>query len=591
MHSVHDVLMNSTARGEIDTPLENQGDSASEIAVDTPELRSDEYWLFHLFPLHLTLPVLVTAATSAFVARIFTAVWWFPVLVAVIIVIVTLTPVRRVSLAHYLNRAISFRGRLFGKRSAAVQHSPFDVPLPDGGSYGMRWDGDRLITMLRIDAQPRTVTRLSPSGLLGEDVLPLAELARCLDQFDIRLAAIDVIGTGSRSAGTGPVARAYESILGPLPAVAHRTVWVVLRLDPLANAAAVDRRGGGGEGTLRAATVATRRVANRLAARGLSAIALSATEMSEAVAQLTLGAAPAEFHESADSLSHNGFHHVSYRMTPEALGPRGIAGVWSTPTVASTITVRLQRVPDSVRDTGSIAVTALARFTTRDTPCRVRPSGLVPLPGNQRRAMLFSLPLGSGVPALPLDSYLGPPDALDRVPLPIAGCGQLVGADSSGQGVALPLVSRQVRRVEVIGSALVAKQVVLRAVALGASVVVHTNRHDEWRPMVGRVGMPQALSLATWSAGSQQASSYRFATMVVFDGIAPSGQHSDATVLLLHRHGQMADGFAPDVTLLEDPATANLVTVRTESGETRVRMVATPDELRYVGAPPPAVPA
>ncbi|SUA41825.1 Type VII secretion system protein EccE1 [Nocardia africana] len=453
----------------------------------------------------------------------------------------------------------------------------------------MRWDGDRLITMLRIDAQPRTVTRLSPSGLLGDDMLPLAEIARCLDQFDIRLAAIDVISTGARSAGTGAVARAYESILGPLPAVAHRTVWVVLRLDPLANAAAVDRRGGGAEGTLRSAVVATRRVANRLAARGLSAVALSATEMNQAVAQLTLGAAPEDFEETTDSVVHNGFHHTTYRMTPEALGSRGIAEVWSTPTVTSTITVRLQRVPGAGPTTAattdaSIAVTATARFATRDAPCRVRTAGLIPLPGKQRRALLFSLPLGTGVPALPLDSYLGPPDALDRVPMPIAGCGQLIGADNSGQGVALPLVSRHVRRVEVIGSPLVAKQVILRAIALGASVVVHTNRHDEWRPMVGYVDMPQALTLATWSAGSQQASSYRFATMVVFDGIAPSGHHSDATVMVLRQHGPVADGFEPDVTLIEDPVTPNLVTVRTESGETSVYMVATPEELRFVGA-------
>ena len=48
---------------------------------------------------------------------------------------------------------------------------------------------------------------MSPSGLLGDDMLPLAEITRCLDQFDIRLAAIDVISTGSRSADTGAVVR------------------------------------------------------------------------------------------------------------------------------------------------------------------------------------------------------------------------------------------------------------------------------------------------------------------------------------------------------------------------------------------------
>lgn len=464
----------------------------------------------------------------------------------------------------------------------------------------MRWDGDRLITILRIDAQPRTVARLSPSGLVGDDMLPLAEIARCLDQFDIRLAAIDVISMGSRTAGSGSVARIYESILGPLPAVAHRTVWVVLRLDPLANAAAVHRRGGGAEGTLRSAVIATRRVANRLAAQDLSATVLSASEMNQVVTQLTLGAAPQDFTETQHYLSHNGLHHTTYRMTPEALGPRGVAAVWSTPSVASTITVRMQRLRGTESDGGyarsagasaeSVAITATARFTTRETPRPMRMPGLVALPGKQLRALLFSLPLGTGVPALPLDGHLGSPDTLSRVPVPIAGCGQLIGADASGHGVALPLVSGHVRRVEIIGSVLVAKQVILRAIALGARVVVHTNRHEEWRPMVDVVDMPESLSLATWSAGSQLAGSYRSATMVVFDGIEPAGHLSDATVMLLRRTGPLTDEFDADVVLVEDPSTAHLVTVRTASAVADVYMVATPGELGYLGGQQ-AVPA
>jgi hypothetical protein len=278
-------------------------------------------------------------------------------------------------------------------------------------------------------------------------------------------------------------------------------------------------------------------------------------------------------------------------MTPAALGPRGIAEVWSTPTVATTVTVRLQRARSGTSAAAqaaaaaNIAVTAIARFVTRDAPVQVHSPGLLPLHGKQWRALLFTLPLGTGVATLPLDGYLGAPDALAEVPMPITGCGQLIGADAAGQGVALPLVGGHVRRVEIIGSALVAKQVILRAIALGANVVVHTNRHEVWRPMLGYIDNKQALTLATWPAGSQQANSYRFASLVVYDGLTPATHHSDATVLVLRQNGPVPDGFEPDVTLIEDPYTANLVTVRTTSGETAVYMVATPEELAYVGAP------
>jgi len=205
--------------------------------------------------------------------------------------------------------------------------------------------------------------------------------------------------------------------------------------------------------------------------------------------------------------------------------------------------------------------------------------------GKQRSALLRSLPIGAQGPRLPIESYLGTPDSLADLFTPITGCGQVIGADSSGQGVALPLVGQHVRRVEIVGELLIAKQVILRAIALGATVVVHTNRHDAWRSMVAHVDSPQALSLGTWSAGSQQASSHRSATVFVYDGIPPSGHHSDATVIVLLAPGGVGEYFDPDVTLTEHPDTANLVTVRTATDTTTVFMVATPAEMNYLSAP------
>ncbi len=543
-----------------------------------------------MFPLRLVLPVLLLAITVALVAVVFDAPTYAAVAGGALIVLIGLVPRRGKCLAAFLAQEFAFRWHAFRHRSTAVSHAPFDVPLPDGGSYGMRWDGSRVITMLRIDAQPRSVTLLSPSGLNTGEMVPLPEIARCLHQFDIGLDSIDVISTGSRTSDAGQVARLYEQILGPLPAVAHRTVWVVLRLDPLANAPAVDRRGGGSAGTLRSAIVATRRVANRLAARNLTVSVLSAAEITAAVHELTRGAALDRLTETQHSVEHDGIHSATYRMAPEALGPRGLAEVWATPSLATTVTLRLRQAEGATtrpQDTGpaTISVTATVRFDSRDRPVAVKIPGLLPMSGKHRRALLENLPIATQGPELPIDSYFGTPESVADLVTPITGCGQVVGADSSGQGVALPLVGQYVRRVEIIGALLIAKQVILRAIALGATVVVHTNRHEAWRSMVAHVDAPQSLSLASWSAGSQQASSYRSATVFVYDGIPPSTHHSDATVMVLRSHRDGSYNFDAEVTLIEDPETANLVTVRTATGTTTVYMVATPAEMNYLGTP------
>ncbi|MGW0250965.1 type VII secretion protein EccE [Nocardia goodfellowii] len=579
----------TTADGE-NRETAPQSSPAPSAAPPATPLHSPYFWLFRILPLRWVIPVALVAVLASLVAVIFDASVWIAAGVCAGVLILGLVPLPgRKSLACWVDEELTFRWRAFRNRSATVNQAPFDVPLPEGGTYGMRWDGARLLIMLRVEAHPRTVTLLSPQSLISDDMMPLPEIAHCLNQFDIELASIDVISTGARTAGPGRVSHLYEQILGPLPAVAHRTVWVVLRLDPLANAAAVARRGGGATGTLRAAIVATRRVANRLAAQGISTVVLSAAEITAAVNQLTRHTPLEEFTETAHSVEREGIHYTTYRMAPEALEPRGFAAVWSTPTLATTVTMRLQRAAHAPREDNAqsraedIEVTAVVRFDTRDKPADVRAEGLVPLPGKQFRALLYTLPIAERGRQFNPESYLGKPDSLAALPMPIAGCGQLIGADPSGQGVALPLVGHQVRRVEVIGSLLVAQQMILRAIALGASVVVHTNRHDAWRQMVTDVGVPQSLTVAAWSAAGQQASAHRFANVVVYDGIQPSGHHSDATTVLLRSAPAVVeDHFDPDVTLAEDPETANLVTVRTAGVTTRVHMVATPDEMQYL---------
>ncbi|WP_324196665.1 type VII secretion protein EccE [Nocardia cyriacigeorgica] len=310
---------------EADNSAENpSGEIRSDIAVNAT-LRDPEFWLFRHIPLRRMVPLALLAAVAAWVALALDAPIAAVAGIGAAVLLLGAVPVRRAdprNLAGMVATAVAWRWRRARPGPADGGAEPFDVTLPEGGSYGVRWDNDLLVTMLRIDPPPDAMTLLRRGSLSTDQVLPLTEIGKCLSQFDITLTSIDVISTGARTAGNGVVAQLYDRILGPLPAIAHRTVWLVLRLDPLANAEAVDNRGGGRTGSLRTAIIATRRVANRLAAHDISVSVLTAGEMNAAVRRMCWGVPLDQFTETQNSLVHGELRLTSYEIGPELVGSR-----------------------------------------------------------------------------------------------------------------------------------------------------------------------------------------------------------------------------------------------------------------------------
>lgn len=561
-------------------------------------LHDQDFWVFRDFPLRLVIPVLLLAALAGWIATACGLAWYYCVPIGAVVVPIALAPVRRRyprSIAAIVAGAMAFRVNKWQHDPSKEPPEAFDVPLPEGGSYGVRWDDDRLITMLRIEPPPDSMTWLRPGSLGSRQDLSLSEIASCLGQFDITLDSIDIVSTGARTASNGAVAWLYDRILGPLPAIARRTVWLVLRLDPLANAEAVDNRGGGGTGALRAAIIATRRVANRLAARNITVSVLTASEINSAVRQLTHGIAPDQFNESPHTLEYQGLHLTSYAIGRDLIASPGFADLWATPSLSTTITVRLRPTPTrpgrNENGQPTISLHALVRFDTIREPAEAPVPGLRRLPGQQLRALLDSLPIATPRGDTP-DDHRGPLDALSGLVVPTAGCGQLIGADPTGRGIAVPLIGEGTRHLEVIGKLDLAQQVVLRAIALGAHTVVHTMRPDAWNTMVTNVGAPGSLSLAPRAAGAshhppipatQPGSPYPTTTVVVFDGITPTALPGGATILHVRDENSPESPFEPDVTLSQDPSQPNMITVRTATDAATVHMVTTPDEMRYIG--------
>ncbi|CRZ17731.1 type VII secretion protein EccE [Mycolicibacterium neworleansense] len=485
-------------------------------------------------------------------------------------------------------RALAVRGRFLRNRRrragksgpASLPAEPFDVPTPDGLQIGFRWNGTTLLSLLKIDENPRALTVLEPGVTVSGEMVPVQALLDCLRQFDITLESIDVISQGARSAGHTDVAAVYDSVLGPLPAIAQRTVWIAVRFNPSRCAEAVRRRGGDRDGILRAATTATRRVANRLAEAGLQPQFLSASGIAAATNQLSDGVNLGTVEETWEDCREGHFRLSSFAVQPHMLTTAGLGLLWTVPSYSTTVCLSLREAADE----DLIEVRGLARFDS-DVRVPTELRGLTPLHGQQFSALAATLPIpavpGSGQIEHWASGLRG--DALSELALPASGCGQVIGADQEGRAVALPLFGPQIRRVEIVGTLHLAQQVVLRSLALGARVLVHSRRPAFWRDMVEVVGRNDLLWVADFNRRAIQAGAERNYTVEMFDGVPEQSVRIGVTAMVLAppntRPSDQADVVLDLISLEHDT-----VKVSTQAGSAVVTMVATDDEMRYLRA-------
>lgn len=473
------------------------------------------------------------------------------------------------------------RRRRTGKNAPGpLPTEPFDVPTSDGLQIGFRWNGTTLLSLLKIDENPRALTVLEPGVTVSGEMVPVQALLDCLRQFDITLESIDIISQGARSAGHTDVAAVYDSVLGPLPAIAQRTVWIAVRFNPSRCAEAVRRRGGDRDGILRAATTATRRVANRLAEAGLQPRFLSASGIAAATNQLSDGVSLGTVEETWEDCREGQFRLSSFAVQPDMLTTAGLGLLWTVPSYSTTVCLSLREAAED----DLVQVRGLVRFDS-DVRVPTQLRGLIPLHGRQFSALVATLPIPALPGARPIEHWASGlrADALDELALPASGCGQVIGADQERRAVALPLFGPQIRRVEIAGTLHLAQQVVLRSLALGARVLVHTRRPAFWRDMVDVVGRHDLLWVADFNRRALQAGSERNYTVEMFDGVPEQSVRVGVTAMVVAPPNTPASEQA-DVVLDLISLERDTVKVSTQAGSAVVTMVATDEEMRYLRA-------
>ncbi|MFE9789619.1 type VII secretion protein EccE [Nocardia salmonicida] len=546
-------------------------------------MSSERRELFNRMPLSIVLPSAAAGAAATTLATALDVAVWVALGTGLVIALLGGARMHKTNIWRILGMRASLWWRNRRNAASDAPIEPFDVEIPESGGArcGMRWDGNHLITMLRLDRTAVRPTLLGSAHIQPGAAISLADVARCLSQFDIRLAAVDVVTLGVRTQGPHNVVRLYEKLLGPLPAAASHRVWLVLRFDPLDNVDAIDNRGSEQEGVVRTALVATRRVAGRLATRGVSVSVLTAGELAAAEAAALHDTDPRQWTEDWRVLRSSSVEMAGYAVQPQLLEPELFAAVWALPGKSVLTRLRLSPAAGSgspgQRST-AVALTALVRHDLagaghHDGEQPPAELGLRPLRGLQRRILLDGADLETSV------ALRGVPAAMARFTVPAAGCGQVIGATSEGLGVAVPLFGPAVRRVEIVGSLRLTQLMVLRAIAVGARVIVHSTRPDAWEKLIRAVDAPAALSLPS-AGGAHYAAA---ATMIVYDGVTSAGQVSEATAVHVRAPREPSAALlGADVALIESTEAPGSVLIRGAGRELAVRVVSIQEEAEYL---------
>jgi hypothetical protein len=131
----------------------------------------------------------------------------------------------------------------------------------------------------------------------------------------------------------------------------------------------------------------------------------------------------------------------------------------------------------------SIASQALRRLLSAESASAQR------LDGEQLDGFAATLPLGGTLPQSPLAPAHAAGD-IAQLHLPLGGDGLMIGMNRHGAPVTLRLFRPEPTRLVLVGGVRAAQLLTLRAMALGARVVVQTSRPYAWEPFVRGVSTP-----------------------------------------------------------------------------------------------------
>ncbi|WP_375486819.1 type VII secretion protein EccE [uncultured Mycobacterium sp.] len=325
--------------------------------------------------------------------------WWAGVAVAALVTIVAVVTYRRTPLttalaARVLDRFVDPEMTLTEGCTPAIDHQRRygrDV-------VGIREYDGQLVAVIAVDGQDEAASGRHRNREAGQGWLPVEAIAARLRQFDVRLDAIDIVSVGTRHASGTKVVSEDEDETGPLedrrPFDEHHT-WLVLRMDPQRNVAAVAAR----DSVASTLAAAVERLAHDLDGRRWRARPLTSAEIDDMDATVLAGLQPAHVSPRRRRLKykqpegHKEFV-TSFWVSPRDITSETLERLWMPDTEATAVTLRL--TPRH----GGAELSAWVRYHTSQRLRRSVWSGLNRLTGRQLDAVCASMPVPARRPRL-----------------------------------------------------------------------------------------------------------------------------------------------------------------------------------------------
>ncbi|MFJ8579157.1 type VII secretion protein EccE [Micromonospora sp. NPDC093277] len=291
------------------------------------------------------------------------------------------------------------------------------------------------------------------------------------------------------AAGMGTVGTSYRQLTdGRLAGRARAVLAVrVLRAD-----------GWSDEELRRALSGAVRRIVRRLGP--LAGRPLGGAAALRVVAELAHHDAGAPLRESWGSLAVGGLAQATWRLRrwpdPRTDGVRQLVPrLLALPATATTVALRVgpragaDTAPVPAELTVRLAAETAVELSAAERALRRLAGDLGAeirrLDGEHLAGLAATLPLASaGAATTPA------PAELDALELSLGESGLMVGANRQGGPLTVRLFRPGTTRLLLVGGVRAAQLMALRALALGARVVVQTNRPRAWEPFVRGVGRP-----------------------------------------------------------------------------------------------------
>ena len=253
-----------------------------------------------------------------------------------------------------------------------------------------------LITVVAVGTDGDAPGRHYPG--MAATALPVDAVAAELDQFDVHLDGIDIISVENRQElhdSEATMALAADDIrpdsdLSGVTGVVRRRTWLVLRMDPQRNVAAIAPR----DSLAATLVAATERLIQNLTARRCMVRPVTADELAEIDSAVLAGLQPTWSRPGWRHMKHfNGFA-TSFWVSPQDITTETVEQLWLVDSDATVVTVRL-----TTRN-GRPQISLWVRYHTAMPLSQDAVLGLNRLTGRQLAAVQASLPAPARRPAL-----------------------------------------------------------------------------------------------------------------------------------------------------------------------------------------------